>query len=375
VVIVIAHAGAACQPNGECAGELLDVVSRLREKVDAVVGGHTHRAAELSLAGVPMVVPGWEGSMLGVIELRPGGGDLSNPLRRLKAVGQDSVASVAKVIGDIVTRANERVAAVAARHVATMARRPSPGETGSLVADAMRVVGRADIAILDGSRVHAALDSGAVDYGDAYATIRSPQPLRRVAVLGGNLRGYLERLLATGTSLFVSGAEIVASGGGTAVDSILIQGQPLDDATVYLAVVPWTLLREFGLPSMGQLVLESAETGINEIEALTAYLRSLPQLVEPPSGSRIRVASRSTIPPTPASVTQEGIRVFVDGRARDVPRGSTAIDAVTAADAGEAAAIGRGTRQITDSRGLPVPADTELEAGSILRVIARRARD
>ena len=48
------------------------------------------------------------------------------------------------------------------------------------------------------------------------------------------------------------------------------------------------------------------------------------------------------------------VRVFVDGIGLDVPRGSTALDAVRARSAAAADAVGAGSRVITDSRGLPV---------------------
>lgn len=67
-------------------------------------------------------------------------------------------------------------------------------------------------------------------------------------------------------------------------------------------------------------------------------------------------------------------RVYVNGAAVDVPRGSAAIDAVRVWSADAAAAIEQGTRVITDSRGLPAPADTLVESGSIFRVVPARAR-
>ena len=74
-------------------------------------------------------------------------------------------------------------------------------------------------------------------------------------------------------------------------------------------------------------------------------------------------------------MTNRMIRVFVNASGVDVPAGSAAIDAVRAWNAGAAAEVAAGSRIITDSRGLPISADTPMSAGSILRLIARRERE
>ncbi len=67
-------------------------------------------------------------------------------------------------------------------------------------------------------------------------------------------------------------------------------------------------------------------------------------------------------------------RVFVNERGLDVPHGATALDAVRARDAAEGERVAAGERQITDSRGLPVPAEAAAYGGAIYRTIpARRA--
>ncbi|MDQ3950171.1 MAG: hypothetical protein M3282_07480 [Gemmatimonadota bacterium] len=67
-------------------------------------------------------------------------------------------------------------------------------------------------------------------------------------------------------------------------------------------------------------------------------------------------------------------RVFVNGVGLDVPPGATALDAVRGWSADAADAVVRGASIITDSRGLPAPADAPVQAGAIFRVIAARDR-
>ena len=69
------------------------------------------------------------------------------------------------------------------------------------------------------------------------------------------------------------------------------------------------------------------------------------------------------------------MRVFVNGRGYDAVAGGTALDAVTLHAATDAAGVRAGTLLITDTRGLPIPADTLLFNGAVLRLIPNRERD
>lgn len=66
------------------------------------------------------------------------------------------------------------------------------------------------------------------------------------------------------------------------------------------------------------------------------------------------------------------VRVYVNERGVDVPRDATALDAVRAHDADEAARVAEGARAIVDSRGLPTPHDAPAFAGAIYRTITAR---
>jgi sulfur carrier protein ThiS len=67
------------------------------------------------------------------------------------------------------------------------------------------------------------------------------------------------------------------------------------------------------------------------------------------------------------------IRVYVNAEAIDLPRGSTVEDALREWNADEAAAVARGERTVTDSRGLPASLAEGVVPGSILRVVGARA--
>lgn len=68
------------------------------------------------------------------------------------------------------------------------------------------------------------------------------------------------------------------------------------------------------------------------------------------------------------------VRVFVNGVGLDAPAGGTALDAVAVHSAAKASEVTAGAMLITDSRGLPVPADTALFNGALFRLIPNRER-
>jgi hypothetical protein len=69
------------------------------------------------------------------------------------------------------------------------------------------------------------------------------------------------------------------------------------------------------------------------------------------------------------------LRVFVDGVGIDVPAGGTALDAIVAHAPERAEGVRNGSMLVTDSRGLPVSADTALFNGAVFRTIPNRERD
>ena len=69
------------------------------------------------------------------------------------------------------------------------------------------------------------------------------------------------------------------------------------------------------------------------------------------------------------------VRVFVNGKGFDAVAGGTALDAVALHATADAERVRAGTLLVTDSRGLPVPADSPLFDGAVLRLVPNRDRD
>jgi hypothetical protein len=68
----------------------------------------------------------------------------------------------------------------------------------------------------------------------------------------------------------------------------------------------------------------------------------------------------------------ETVRVYINARAVDVDPSATAIQAVEAWDAGQAEAVRKGERMITDSRGISTANDTPVQNGAIFRIVRAR---
>jgi hypothetical protein len=71
-------------------------------------------------------------------------------------------------------------------------------------------------------------------------------------------------------------------------------------------------------------------------------------------------------------MTTRTLRVFVNATPVDVTDGASALDCVRSWRGDEGDAVTAGQRIITDSRGLPISADTPARAGSIFRTVTNR---
>jgi hypothetical protein len=72
----------------------------------------------------------------------------------------------------------------------------------------------------------------------------------------------------------------------------------------------------------------------------------------------------------------ETVRIYINAKPIEVAASATALDAVEAWDATQAAAVRRGERLITDSRGIVTANNTPVHNGAIFRIVrARRSSD
>jgi hypothetical protein len=68
------------------------------------------------------------------------------------------------------------------------------------------------------------------------------------------------------------------------------------------------------------------------------------------------------------------MRIFLNAQPLDLAPGTTVCDAIAAHDAAMAEQVAAGRARVTDARGIELPLDAPLAAGSILRVIVTARR-
>jgi 2',3'-cyclic-nucleotide 2'-phosphodiesterase (5'-nucleotidase family) len=289
VVIVIAHAGANCNASS-CAGEIVDLANNIGVKVDAIISGHTHTLVNTIVRGMPIVQARSRGQAIDVVDLAVGP-PVTTLRHEVRDVYTDSVLPNPDV-ADIVRRATERVAPIVNRPITTIAETmPKEGRQfalGNLIADAMRVVGRGNVSIMNNGGIRQALLAGPATYGTLFEIEPFGNTLVRQRIRGSDLRAYFARFVTNGLpDVHISGARVVFHTTSTpGIDSITIGGRPLSDAATYILVQT-----NFGAAGgdnlgLGSAAISTEDVGIVDLDALIAYLKSLPEPVRAPTEQR-----------------------------------------------------------------------------------------
>ncbi|MEO7457415.1 MAG: 5'-nucleotidase C-terminal domain-containing protein [Gemmatimonadaceae bacterium] len=293
-VIVIAHSGAFCDRDGatNCNGEIVDLARALKEPVDAIVSGHTHSLVDATIAGIPIVQARSSGTAIDVVDLGPGGS--THSVRDVVAdslVPDPEIASlVASAVATVAPFVNRPVATIAAN----LQRDGSEYPLGNLIADAMRAGGKGDVAVMNNGGIRANMRAGQATYGSLFEIQPFGNILYRVTVGGTALRQYLEKLVARRPNVHVSGVTIQydtsRAAGSRIVTARLSDGREIrPDAQYALILNDFLATGGDGLGvTTGALRTEILQT--SDLDALVAYLRTLPQPVVAPAASRFIVS-------------------------------------------------------------------------------------
>ena len=300
VVVVVAHAGGSCGTGAApaCEGEIMDIASRLTERVDAIVAGHTHRSMVARVGSTAITQAFSRGTAIGVIDIPLGGA--AGPSRlSLRNVRPDSIGPVPEVqagVTRIVSALEERFSVRIGEAAETM-RRGSDGTLGNLIADAQRMVGEGDVALMNRGGVRADLPAGPITIGRVFEIAPFENALMRLTMRGSALRAYLEGVVdVRGAGIHLSGISLevdsTRAAGQRIVRATMADGSALDTAKTYRLILLDFLVE--GGDGLG--VTEGARsveaTGILDREALERYLRAAPQPVRAPRDTRIIYLSR-----------------------------------------------------------------------------------
>jgi 5'-nucleotidase len=289
-VIILAHAGGSCIPAG-CQGEILDLAHHMTAKVDAIVSGHSHTLLDTDVRGIPIVQARSRGQAVDVVDLQPG----ARFRAAIREVYTDSVAPDSETL-QLVRESMERLDSIApvvnapvAQIQSLIPNRGSPNPLANLISDAMRVVGRGDVAVMNSGGIRQSIPAGTATYGRLFEVQPFGNRLMRVRVRGSDLRAYFAKGLAQGRPNFhVSGTRIVYHQTPPAgIDSISVMGAPLDDNTVYTVVINDFMFGGGDKLGFGPAALSSESADVSDLDALIAYLESLPQPVTAPMDQRL----------------------------------------------------------------------------------------
>jgi 5'-nucleotidase len=301
-VIALVHVGGVCRVEGRegeeasagCSGEVLEMVSRMREPVDLVLGGHSHRRMLTDVGGVPVLEASSYSAAFSETDLERSGGRTVVRHRAVNVAWADGVtpdSAVAAIVG----RWKSRTDAVTARPVTAFAAAMDTvgGDfpLGRLIADAFRRATGAQAALVNNTSIRREMPAGTISFGDLYELQPFQNHLSVLTVTGAQLRAALELAGSGGggPAASVSGIRVEyapSAPRGARVRTIrLDDGREVRDGDrVTLATPEFLATGGDGyamLPAAPRRTLE-----VVDLDALIAHLRTLPQPVSPPTDPR-----------------------------------------------------------------------------------------
>jgi 2',3'-cyclic-nucleotide 2'-phosphodiesterase (5'-nucleotidase family) len=296
-VIVVAHAGAFCNRDTGCAGEIVDVANALTHKPDLIVSGHTHSLVNTVVNGIPIVQARSNGTSLDVVDF----------------VQTDSGRAVHARVDDvwadrerpdpaeerIVASANDAVRPLTSRAVATLGQDLTRSDSSALcdmIADALKESAGADVGLVNRTGIRADLTAGPITWGDVYQVLPFGNWVVTVPVTGAVLKETIEHALGgSETSAAVSGIQVRvdrgAPQGHRVVSLTLSDGRPVQaDATYSLATFDFLANGGSGYSMLRNL--PARNTGTDELDAFIAWLRRQPQPVRARQPYALRIQPR-----------------------------------------------------------------------------------
>lgn len=293
IVIVVAHAGAFCSADGaaNCDGEIVDLARRLTPgRVDAIVSGHTHSLVDAVINGIFVVQARSRGMAIDIVDIPVG--NVASARADVREIYTDSIAPDTAV-ERIASAAIASVAHLVNQRVATIRDRMDRDSLalGFLIADAFRLQGGGDVAVLNNGAVRADLRAGVATYGDLFEVQPFGNILYRITARGSAIRQYLEKLVsARRPRAYPSGVVIrydsTRTPGSRITSLLLNDGRMVDSASTYSIVInDFMLAGGVGLAFEGPTTRVEA-LNLTDLDAFIAYLRAIPQPVPAPTDAR-----------------------------------------------------------------------------------------
>lgn len=279
-VIVVAHAGGECGVN-RCAGEMVDLASELPPGlVHLIVGGHDHTPGEGVVNSIPIVRAGSSGRGIGVIDLYRRSNGIHAFRMSRQTIYADDVrdnAAMTSLLAPYLRAADAKGKEV----VTTLAEPLSASATGdrrlgSLIADATRLLARADVGLQNPGGVRADLPGGVVSYADLHRVMPFGNAVVRLTLTGRQLRQLVEQ---AGPRYYYSNLHVEYNAeGAPCVRSVSLrfpEATPIrDDRSYSLATTDFLADGADGLTMLSTIPRDAL--GVTLLDAVIGHLRTLP---------------------------------------------------------------------------------------------------
>ncbi|MFN2570782.1 MAG: 5'-nucleotidase C-terminal domain-containing protein [Gemmatimonadales bacterium] len=303
-VIVVAHAGAACDSAtaNACHGEIIDIARQLDSgSVDLIVAGHTHLRVNTVVHGIPIVEAQSSARSIAVVDFVRVAGARREVRAQLVTPYADQVKPDVTLL-EALSRQQQAVRNVTDRVVgrlkSPLKRQGDEYGLGRLIADAQRRAGRADVAIMNNGGIRADLPEGAVTWGNVYQVQPFQNRLLRLTVQGLALQDALEHCV-DGTDhmpdCHIAGVEVWYDGSkeaGKRVNRIRFEnGKSIDKNRTYTLVVSDFM----ATGGSGFTMLTGApkeDLDVVDLDALVRYLAVLTTPIEAPNEARFHRTDR-----------------------------------------------------------------------------------
>lgn len=240
IIIVLSHIGYSADR----------VLAEKVKGIDVIVGGHSHtKLTEPAVVGKTVIVQAWEhGKALGVLDLRVKDGKMAGFEGHLEEI-RPAPGAEDRGASEIVEKYKQRVNAVLNEKVGETEVdldgenvRRKETNLGNLIADVMRQVSGADLAVVNGGDIRTSIGKGEIRVKDIYSVLPFNDYIVAVRLTGKQVREALEHGVsaveeASGRFPQISGLSFSyspAAKDGPRVKEILISGNPIVPEKEYI---------------------------------------------------------------------------------------------------------------------------------------------
>jgi 5'-nucleotidase len=316
-IVVLLHEGGSQVPydgptqvNGTVTGRVATIIPRLDSDVDVVLSGHTHAFTNAYLTnagGNPVLLT--QAYMyskgfadVGLIIDRATGEIVQKSARIVPAYADQSPgtspdpAAAAFLAKDeeVVAPEVDRVIGVASQDIPREKTPAGESALGDLVVDGQRDAMKTDVAFMTNGGLRADLAKGTITWGELYSIQPFANTVITMTLTGEQIKRVLEQQWQEPLpphNLAVSGLAYTydaARPAGSKVTDVKIHGLPLDPKAIYTV----SLLDFLAGGGDGYTVFKEGQNvtydGPSDVDALVAYVQSLPQPLNITTDNRIQ---------------------------------------------------------------------------------------